>query len=313
MPRFGNTDPQFMAVEEVFFAKNVKSALSLGQARGAVILAGVISGLSIHEYSALSIKQSVAGYGRAAKEQVAGMVQRLFRIDAAIEPNAADALAVAVCHISTHSSNTQMEDSGQVMIGFLEGKLRAKSPEYVIVDVHGVGYHVQVPLSTFYDLPELGHPVGLNIHTHVREDAIQLFGFRTMAEKEMFLLLTGVNGVGPKLAIGILSGISPDELRQVVVRQDYLRLKNIPGVGKKIADRRHAGTAGQSSRQEQGKGRTGPAFHGRQECLSGCLFSPGKSGLSSGRSGKSAQRLAGSLGENASLEDLLRGALKALA
>jgi len=96
--------PQFMAVEEVFFAKNVKSALSLGQARGAVILAGISSGLSIHEYSALSIKQSVAGYGRAAKEQVAAMIQRLFRIDAQIEPNAADALAVAVCHISTHCS-----------------------------------------------------------------------------------------------------------------------------------------------------------------------------------------------------------------
>jgi len=97
--------PQFMAVEEVFFAKNVKSALSLGQARGAVVLAGVHSGLSVHEYSALRIKQSVAGYGRAAKEQVAGMVQRLFRIDGEIEPNAADALAVAICHISTHSSN----------------------------------------------------------------------------------------------------------------------------------------------------------------------------------------------------------------
>ena len=97
--------PEFMAVEEVFFAKNVKSALSLGQDRGAVILAGASSGLSIHEYSALRIKQSVAGYGRAAKEQVAGMIQRLLRIDSSIEPNAADALAVAVCHISTHSSN----------------------------------------------------------------------------------------------------------------------------------------------------------------------------------------------------------------
>jgi crossover junction endodeoxyribonuclease RuvC len=97
--------PEFMAVEEVFFAKNVKSALSLGQARGAVILAGVSSGLSIHEYSALSIKQSVAGYGRAAKEQVTGMVQRLLGIEGCVEPNAADALAVAVCHISTYSSN----------------------------------------------------------------------------------------------------------------------------------------------------------------------------------------------------------------
>ncbi len=97
--------PEFMAVEEVFFAKNVKSALSLGQARGAVILAGVSLGLSIHEYSALRIKQSVAGYGRAAKEQVAGMIQRLLSIEGRIEPDAADALAVAVCHISTHSSN----------------------------------------------------------------------------------------------------------------------------------------------------------------------------------------------------------------
>ncbi|MGO9373880.1 MAG: crossover junction endodeoxyribonuclease RuvC [Syntrophobacteraceae bacterium] len=101
----GQYRPQFMAVEEVFFAKNVKSALSLGQARGAVILAGACCGLSVHEYSALRIKQSVAGYGRASKEQVSGMVHRLFRIDGEIEPNAADALAIAVCHISTHSSN----------------------------------------------------------------------------------------------------------------------------------------------------------------------------------------------------------------
>ena len=101
----GTYSPEFMAIEEVFFAKNVKSALTLGQARGAVILAGACTGLSIHEYSALRIKQSVAGYGRAAKEQVAGMVQRLFRIDSELEPDAADALAVAVCHISTWSSN----------------------------------------------------------------------------------------------------------------------------------------------------------------------------------------------------------------
>ncbi len=108
----GTHCPQFMAVEEVFFAKNVKSALSLGQARGAVLLAGSLSGLSIHEYSALRIKQSVAGYGRAPKEQVAAMVQRLFHIDSALEPDAADALAVAVCHISTWSSNLRWNTPG---------------------------------------------------------------------------------------------------------------------------------------------------------------------------------------------------------
>jgi crossover junction endodeoxyribonuclease RuvC len=97
--------PESMAVEEVFFAKNVRSALSLGQARGAAILAGAGSGLTIYEYSALRIKQAVAGYGRATKEQVTGMMQRMFRIDGQIEQNAADGLAIAVCHISTHSSN----------------------------------------------------------------------------------------------------------------------------------------------------------------------------------------------------------------
>ncbi|MEN6438861.1 MAG: crossover junction endodeoxyribonuclease RuvC [Syntrophobacter sp.] len=103
----GEYKPECMAVEEVFFAKNVKSALSLGQARGVALLAGTSHGLSIHEYSALRIKQAVAGYGRAAKDQVTGMIQRLFRIDDQIEPNAADGLAVAVCHINTQSSSNR--------------------------------------------------------------------------------------------------------------------------------------------------------------------------------------------------------------
>jgi Holliday junction DNA helicase RuvA len=123
------------------------------------------------------------------------------------------------------------------MIGYLEGKLKQKSPDCIIVDVNGVGYFVNVPLSTFYELPELGQTVSLNIHTHIREDALQLFGFKTTAEKEMFLHLVTVNGVGPRLAIGILSGMNPDALRQAVQGQDHQRLRNIPGVGKKIAER----------------------------------------------------------------------------
>jgi holliday junction DNA helicase RuvA len=123
------------------------------------------------------------------------------------------------------------------MIGYLEGKLKHKSPDFIIVDVHGVGYFVNVPLSTFYDLPELGQTITLNIHTYFREDALNLYGFRTLAEKEMFLHLITVNGVGPRLAVGILSGLSPDGLREAVHRQDHQRLRNIPGVGKKIAER----------------------------------------------------------------------------
>jgi Holliday junction DNA helicase RuvA len=206
-----------------------------------------------------------------------------------------------------------MEDPGQSMIGFLEGKLRAKSPEYVIVDVHGVGYHVQVPLSTFCDLPELGQSVGLNIHTYVREDAIQLYGFRTIAEKEMFLLLTGVNGVGPKLAVGILSGISPDELKQVVVRQDYLRLKNIPGVGKKIADRvmlelrdKVQGRTKEKAGPHQPFREEGNAFPDAYSALVNLGYRPAEAE-------KALKQVREALGDNAPLENVLKGALKALA
>jgi len=123
------------------------------------------------------------------------------------------------------------------MIGYLDGKLHSKSPEYIILDAGGVGYCVQVPLSTFYDLPGTGERVCLHIHTHVREDLLQLYGFRTLAEKEMFLHLIAITGVGPRLAVNILSGITPDGLRAAVLQQDHRRLKNIPGVGKKIAER----------------------------------------------------------------------------
>ena len=199
------------------------------------------------------------------------------------------------------------------MIGFLEGKLRAKSPECVILDVHGVGYHVQVPLSTFYDLPEPGQPLELNIHTHVREDAIQLYGFRTLAEKEMFLLLTGVNGVGPKLALGILSGINPDELRLVIVRQDYVRLKNIPGVGKKIADRVMLEL--RDKVQGKTKEKTGPAqpFVETGNAYPDAFSALVNLGYRPAEAEKALKDLRKVLGENPSLEDLLKGALRALA
>ncbi|MGC9194877.1 MAG: Holliday junction branch migration protein RuvA [Syntrophobacteraceae bacterium] len=198
------------------------------------------------------------------------------------------------------------------MIGFLEGNLRAKSPDYVIIDVNGVGYHVQVPLSSFYDLPDLGKSVMLNIHTHVREDAISLFGFRTIAEKEMFLLLTGVNGVGPRLAMGILSGISPDEFREAVIRQDYLRLKNIPGVGKKIADRivlelrdKIVGKNREKAGPAQPFSDPGTTFPDAFSALVNLGYRPAEAE-------KALKQARQGLGENPSLEELLRQALKAL-
>ena len=123
------------------------------------------------------------------------------------------------------------------MIAHLSGLLFSKQPNSVIVDINGVGYEVTIPLSTFYDLSEEGSAVALRIHMHVREDALQLFGFRTEREKKLFLLLTSVSGIGPKLAITILSGMSADELIPAIRNNELARLVNIPGVGKKTAER----------------------------------------------------------------------------
>ncbi len=123
------------------------------------------------------------------------------------------------------------------MIAQLSGKLVQKQPNTVIIDVGGVGYDVTIPVSTFYELGEPGTDVSLKIHTHVREDALQLFGFWTGREKELFLKLTSVSGVGPKLAITMLSGMPAGELINAITNNDLVRLTSIPGVGRKTAER----------------------------------------------------------------------------
>lgn len=123
------------------------------------------------------------------------------------------------------------------MIARISGTLEHKVPGEVVVDVGGVGYHVFIPLSVFYRLPEVGETVSLHVHTHVREDALQLFGFLEHEERRVFLLLNSVAGIGPKLAINILSGIPAEELARALKEGDQLRLVSIPGVGKKLAER----------------------------------------------------------------------------
>jgi holliday junction DNA helicase RuvA len=123
------------------------------------------------------------------------------------------------------------------MIARLEGRLVEKSPSRLILDVGGVGYEVLVPLSTFYGLGDAGAAVTLRIHTHVREDAIALFGFATPLELDLFERLIAINGIGPKLALAVLSGIDPGELVRAIRAQDVARLTRIPGVGKKTAER----------------------------------------------------------------------------
>jgi Holliday junction DNA helicase RuvA len=123
------------------------------------------------------------------------------------------------------------------MIGRLTGRLAAKAPDQVLLDVGGVGYLVHIPLSTFYELPEVESPASLWVHTHVREDTLALYGFLTERERSLFLLLLGVAGIGPRVALTVLSGIPPSELATALHTQDVRRLVAIPGVGKKTAER----------------------------------------------------------------------------
>ena len=123
------------------------------------------------------------------------------------------------------------------MIAFLRGRVLDKQPNRVIVDVQGVGYELHVPLSTFYDIGEAGDDVALRVYTHVREDALQLFGFLTVLELQVFEKLIAISGIGPKLAIVVLSGMETRDLVAAVQRADVARLTTIPGIGKKTAER----------------------------------------------------------------------------
>jgi holliday junction DNA helicase RuvA len=123
------------------------------------------------------------------------------------------------------------------MIAHLSGTLLSKQATSVIVDVSGVGYEVNIPFSTFYEVGEVGSNVELRIYTHVKEDALQLYGFKTLLERQLFINLLSVSGVGPKIGIALLSGMSADELVTSIKNNNLVRLTAVPGVGRKTAER----------------------------------------------------------------------------
>lgn len=203
------------------------------------------------------------------------------------------------------------------MIARLEGVLREKAPTRVVIDVGGVGYEVLIPLSTFTALPDEGKTVALRIHTHVREDALQLFGFASARERAVFELLIRTSGVGPKLAQAILSGMPSDDLCAAIELGDTKALQGIPGVGRKTAERivvdlsdrivelgrpatsRAAGKAGAAA-----KARAGSA----EQAISGLT----NLGYSRSQAESVVDAAAAELGPDAGLEDLIRAALRGL-
>jgi Holliday junction DNA helicase RuvA len=200
------------------------------------------------------------------------------------------------------------------MIGFLSGKLLEKQANTVIVDVGGVGYEVTIPLSTFYELGEEGSAVHLRIHTHVREDAIQLFGFKTARERDLYLKLISVQGIGAKSGITMLSGMSADEIVGAIRSNNLARLTAIPGVGKKTAERlvielrdklNEFGGETVAAAAPEGGGPTGAVF---EDALS-ALVNLGYQKAAAER----ALKQAGQDGTETSVQKLLRKSLQILA
>ena len=199
------------------------------------------------------------------------------------------------------------------MIAYLTGLVLTKTAQSVLIDAGGIGYEVFVPFSTFYTLPEKDEKVSLHIYTYVREDALLLFGFGTKLEKNLFLLLISVSGIGPKLAVNILSGIGPQELLEAIAGGDVIRLQAIPGVGKKTAER-IALELKEAAVKITGQEITPPpVYEGEDKRIFDDAFSALVNLGYPIKSAKAAVEKARSLVKEISLEGLIREALKILA
>lgn len=193
------------------------------------------------------------------------------------------------------------------MIAALRGTLLTKSPVEIVVDVAGVGYRVQVPVSTFCRLGEVGGALSLLVHTHVREDQISLYGFATSTEKALFERLLAVSGVGPRIALSILSGIEADELVRALASSDIARLTRVPGVGRKTAERLALELKDKIRDLATGVERSSPEDPARADLVSALL----NLGYSAGEAEKAAERATRALPQG-SMGEQLRAALRHL-
>jgi Holliday junction DNA helicase RuvA len=191
------------------------------------------------------------------------------------------------------------------MIAHLRGKLLAKHPNQAIVEAGGVGYDVTISVPTFSDLPAAGSEVALHIHTHVREDVIALYGFLRSAEKQLFEKLITVSGIGPKLAITILSGMPADEAVSAIQGNDVGRLTRIPGIGKKTAERMVLELRDKLPLEAKGAGTAAPALSAVEEDVLSAL-------MNLGYQRAAAERALAGVARSGSFETMFRGALAAL-
>src|SRR5574341_482599 len=199
------------------------------------------------------------------------------------------------------------------MIASLTGRLAFKDPSHITLEVQGVGYEVFIPLSTFYALPGLNESTSLQVHTHLREDAIQLFGFLTPLEKDTFVLLNGISGIGPKLALSVLSTLSIPDLVSAVTAGDVDKLASVPGIGKKSAGRIALELKDKVERLHPATVRTPEALPGRTDRLQDdALSALVNLGYRAADVREALKRRARARPEPTSLQDMIREALKEL-
>ena len=197
------------------------------------------------------------------------------------------------------------------MIALIKGELAYKSIDHVILDVNGVGYRLFIPLSTFYKLPDSGR-IQLFVHTHVREDALHLFGFLSTDEKQLFALLISISGIGPRLAINILSHIPAADLQAAIAGGDVKRLSALPGIGKKTAERLVLELQDKIGDAElsQPPGKPSPAGSGKTQSLDDVVSALVNLGYKENQARKILENM--EIAPDTPMEDILKGALRVL-
>ncbi len=228
--------PDAAAVERLYFQRNVTTAMVVGEARGVLLLALAQAGIPVGEYTPGEIKQAITAYGSAKKPQMQEMIRLLFGLPEIPRPDdAADALAVAVCHLAARRARAARRRIG--MIASVRGIVQHVGVQEVVLEVGGIGVRIVVPQAALDPAPVVGQAMFLHTRLVVREESLSLYGFSSQEQREVFDLLLQVNGVGPRLAVTILSHLPPDGLRSAVAADQPVALTKVPGIGRKTAEK----------------------------------------------------------------------------
>ncbi len=232
--------PETVAVERVFSQRNVRTVMGTAQAGAVAIVCAARRGLPVALHTPSEVKAAVTGNGRADKDQVTTMVTRLLRMPERPRPaDAADALALAICHlwrVPAVTARQPQHERRRSVIAHLNGTVAGVSPDGAVIDVGGVGLRVQCTPDTLASL-KLGEAARVSTSLVVREDSLTLFGFGSEDERNVFELLQTASGIGPRLALAMLAVHSPDALRRAVATEDLNALTMVPGIGRKGAQR----------------------------------------------------------------------------